>query len=57
MLLPPGALMARSVRPLALRGETGPAAYDRRAQELAQMFRENFEKFDDPALTSAGPRF
>src|SRR5438046_1218426 len=34
-----------------------PAAYDRRAQELAQMFRDNFEKFDDPALTSAGPRF
>jgi phosphoenolpyruvate carboxykinase (ATP) len=34
-----------------------PAAYDRKARELAQMFRDNFEKFDDPALASAGPRF
>jgi phosphoenolpyruvate carboxykinase (ATP) len=34
-----------------------PAAYDRKARELAQMFRDNFEKFDDPALTAAGPRF
>jgi phosphoenolpyruvate carboxykinase (ATP) len=34
-----------------------PAAYDRKALELATMFRDNFEKFDDPALAAAGPRF
>ncbi len=34
-----------------------PAAYDEQARELAQMFRDNFERFDDPALTAAGPRF
>jgi phosphoenolpyruvate carboxykinase (ATP) len=33
-----------------------PAAYDRKARELAQMFRDNFEKFDDPLLAEAGPR-
>ncbi len=37
-----------------------PAAYDRKAQELAAMFRENFEaKFAadvDPAVAAAGPR-
>jgi phosphoenolpyruvate carboxykinase (ATP) len=37
-----------------------PGAYDVRAQELASMFRENFEsKFAadvDPAVTAAGPR-
>jgi phosphoenolpyruvate carboxykinase (ATP) len=34
-------------------------AYDRRARELARMFRDNFEKFEDtagPAVTEAGPR-
>jgi len=31
-----------------------PEAYDRKAGELAQMFRENFEKFP-PELASAGP--
>jgi phosphoenolpyruvate carboxykinase (ATP) len=31
-------------------------AYDRKAHELAQMFRSNFEKFDDPELAEAGPR-
>jgi phosphoenolpyruvate carboxykinase (ATP) len=31
-----------------------PEAYDRKAAELAQMFRENFEKFP-PELASAGP--
>ncbi|HVP75227.1 MAG TPA: phosphoenolpyruvate carboxykinase (ATP) [Gaiellaceae bacterium] len=35
-----------------------PEAYDRKARELAQMFRDNFEKFAfaDLALTGAGPR-
>jgi phosphoenolpyruvate carboxykinase (ATP) len=33
-----------------------PEAYDRKARELARMFRENFERFDDPALAEAGPR-
>jgi phosphoenolpyruvate carboxykinase (ATP) len=35
-----------------------PAAYDRKAAELAGMFRENFEKFAPsagPAVTAAGP--
>ena len=31
-----------------------PERYDRKARELAQMFRENFEKFPD-ALAAAGP--
>jgi phosphoenolpyruvate carboxykinase (ATP) len=31
-------------------------AYDRKARELAQMFRENFERFADPELAEAGPR-
>ncbi|MFN2472145.1 MAG: phosphoenolpyruvate carboxykinase (ATP) [Gaiellaceae bacterium] len=31
-------------------------AYDRKARELARMFRDNFEKFDaDPAVAAAGP--
>jgi phosphoenolpyruvate carboxykinase (ATP) len=34
-----------------------PEAYDAKASRLAEMFRENFEKFDDPGLASAGPRF
>jgi phosphoenolpyruvate carboxykinase (ATP) len=34
-----------------------PEAYDRRAHELARMFRDNFEKFADPELAEAGPRF
>ena len=35
---------------------TDPAAYDKRARELAQMFRENFEeKFADTGLAGAGP--
>ena len=33
-----------------------PAAYDVKARELATMFRENFERFDDPDLAAAGPR-
>jgi phosphoenolpyruvate carboxykinase (ATP) len=35
-----------------------PEAYDRKARELARMFRDNFEKFAsaDPALAAAGPR-
>jgi phosphoenolpyruvate carboxykinase (ATP) len=33
-----------------------PSAYDRKAHELAQMFRENFERFDAPSLAAAGPR-
>jgi phosphoenolpyruvate carboxykinase (ATP) len=35
-----------------------PARYDEKAHELARMFRDNFEKFADPALAAeAGPRF
>jgi phosphoenolpyruvate carboxykinase (ATP) len=35
-----------------------PEAYDRKARELARMFRENFERFDDvaPGIAAAGPR-
>jgi phosphoenolpyruvate carboxykinase (ATP) len=33
-----------------------PEAYDRKARELAQMFRENFTRFADPELAEAGPR-
>jgi phosphoenolpyruvate carboxykinase (ATP) len=36
-----------------------PAAYDRQAQKLAGMFRENFEQFKDemaPEVAAAGPR-
>ncbi|HEY7694457.1 MAG TPA: phosphoenolpyruvate carboxykinase (ATP) [Gaiellaceae bacterium] len=36
-----------------------PEAYDRKARELARMFRDNFEKFADAAgdaVTAAGPR-
>jgi phosphoenolpyruvate carboxykinase (ATP) len=33
-----------------------PGAYDRKALELAKMFRDNFEKFDDAGLAAAGPR-
>jgi phosphoenolpyruvate carboxykinase (ATP) len=33
-----------------------PATYDRKARELAQMFRDNFERFADPALAAAGPQ-
>ena len=35
-----------------------PEAYDRKARELARMFRENFAKFADadPAVAAAGPR-
>jgi phosphoenolpyruvate carboxykinase (ATP) len=34
-----------------------PEAYDAKAKRLAEMFRENFERFDDPDLAAAGPRF
>jgi phosphoenolpyruvate carboxykinase (ATP) len=34
-----------------------PQAYDAKARALAEMFRENFERFDDPGLAAAGPRF
>jgi phosphoenolpyruvate carboxykinase (ATP) len=36
-----------------------PAAYDRKAEELVQMFRENFDRFAaaEPALAAAGPRW
>jgi phosphoenolpyruvate carboxykinase (ATP) len=34
-----------------------PEAYDRKAAELARMFRDNFARFDaDEAVTAAGPR-
>ncbi len=35
-----------------------PAAYDRKARELAQRFRENFQRFSDVSerIKSAGPR-
>lgn len=36
-----------------------PDAYDRKAREVARMFRDNFEKFADSAgadVTAAGPR-
>jgi phosphoenolpyruvate carboxykinase (ATP) len=36
-----------------------PAAYDRQAKELAQLFRANFEKFTadaSPEVAAAGPR-
>jgi phosphoenolpyruvate carboxykinase (ATP) len=33
-----------------------PEAYDAKARELAAMFRDNFERFDDPSLAEAGPR-
>ena len=35
-----------------------PAAYDRKARELARMFRDNFERFEDvaPGVAAAGPR-
>jgi phosphoenolpyruvate carboxykinase (ATP) len=33
-----------------------PALYDRKARELAAMFRDNFERFADPQLAAAGPR-
>jgi phosphoenolpyruvate carboxykinase (ATP) len=36
-----------------------PEAYDRRARELAQMFKTNFEKFEHDApseVAAAGPR-
>jgi phosphoenolpyruvate carboxykinase (ATP) len=36
---------------------SNPEAYDAKALRLAEMFRENFEKFDDPGLAAAGPRF
>jgi phosphoenolpyruvate carboxykinase (ATP) len=32
------------------------SAYDKKAQDLARMFRENFERFDDASLAKAGPR-
>jgi phosphoenolpyruvate carboxykinase (ATP) len=32
------------------------ALYDRKARELAAMFRDNFERFADPQLEAAGPR-
>jgi len=35
-----------------------PEAYDRKARELARMFRDNFERFEDvaPGVAAAGPR-
>ena len=36
-----------------------PVAYDRKARELAQMFRTNYEKFESdapPEVGAAGPR-
>jgi phosphoenolpyruvate carboxykinase (ATP) len=35
-----------------------PAAYDRKARELARMFRENFTRFPEAgeAVREAGPR-
>jgi phosphoenolpyruvate carboxykinase (ATP) len=36
---------------------TDPAAYDARAQQLAEMFRQNFERFENvaPGVAAAGP--
>jgi phosphoenolpyruvate carboxykinase (ATP) len=49
--VPAGVLDPRSTWP-------DPAAYDKQAHELAEMFAKNFEKFGDVAQTirSAGPR-
>jgi phosphoenolpyruvate carboxykinase (ATP) len=34
-----------------------PERYDRKARELARMFRDNFERFDAaPEIAAAGPR-
>ena len=33
-----------------------PERYDAKARELAEMFKANFERFDDPELAAAGPR-
>jgi phosphoenolpyruvate carboxykinase (ATP) len=35
-----------------------PEAYERKARELARMFRDNFERFEDvaPGVAAAGPR-
>ena len=35
-----------------------PEAYDAKAQQLAQMFRDNFAKFEDvdPDVAAAGPK-
>jgi phosphoenolpyruvate carboxykinase (ATP) len=36
-----------------------PERYDRKARELARMFRDNFEKFAEsagPSVAAAGPR-
>ena len=33
-----------------------PAVYDTKARELARMFRDNFERFDDSDLAAAGPQ-
>jgi phosphoenolpyruvate carboxykinase (ATP) len=35
-----------------------PAAYDANARELAQMFRDNFVRFEDvaPGVSATGPR-
>jgi phosphoenolpyruvate carboxykinase (ATP) len=32
------------------------SVYDKKAQDLARMFRENFERFDNASLAKAGPR-
>jgi phosphoenolpyruvate carboxykinase (ATP) len=32
-----------------------PEVYDERAENLARMFRENFEQFDAPEIAAAGP--
>ena len=36
---------------------TDPTAYDAKARELGQMFRDNFTRFEDvsPAVAAAGP--
>ncbi len=34
-----------------------PERYDEKARALARMFRDNFEKFGEPELAEAGPRF
>jgi phosphoenolpyruvate carboxykinase (ATP) len=33
-----------------------PEAYDRKAEELSRMFRQNFEQFGDAEVAAAGPR-
>ncbi len=58
--LPTSRLQSQVSRPALLDPRStwsDPETYDRKARELAQMFRDNFEKFDGLELAQAGPRF